>query len=113
MIERIINDEIPVGPSFESYNDSTDFLSLHIDRIRVHVGNDVTGNVSSIGEPNTKVVVELEGTEYTVVALPGMSKDELDAVSAQDLKKTTLIWIRKWKRSRNCLRKSTCNIKSS
>lgn len=89
MIERIINDEIPVGPSFESYNDSTDFLSLHIDRIRVHVGNDVTGNVSSIGEPNTKVVVELEGTEYTVVALPGMSKDELDAVSAQDLKKET------------------------
>ena len=86
MREIRINDEIPPGPSFESYNDSTDLLSLHIDRIRVHVGNEVTGNVSSIGDPNTKVVVELEGTEYTVVA---MSENLFDGVSVQDLKKET------------------------
>ena len=56
---------------------STDHFSLHIDRTRVHVGSEITGRVDTNGNPN--VVVEFEGIEYTVVALPGkMDSDDYD-----------------------------------
>ncbi len=74
---------------FEADNDCTDLLSLHIDRNRVQVGNDITGRVDSIGEKDTKVIVEFEGIEYTVVALPGMSDEDLEGIPVQDLQKET------------------------
>ena len=86
MTGRQRNNAPTSGSAFVDSTDSADLLSLHIDRTRVHVGNDVTGSVNSIGDPNTKVVLELEGIEYTVVALPN---DELEGVRVRDLKKET------------------------
>ena len=76
-------------PTFIANNDSIDDeLSLRIDRKKVRVGSDVTGRVG-FGRGSRNVVVEFEGTEYTVVALPGRSNSGYEGMVMQNLKDNT------------------------
>ena len=85
MIGRTKNSPLPPGSElFDGNHGSADFLSLHVDKTRVEVGSDITGRVDSIGDKHTKVVVELEGIEYTVVA-----DQDLEGIGVKDLKKET------------------------
>ena len=87
MSRRKRNNAHPSGFPCVDNNKYTDEISLHIDRTRAHVGSEITGRVDSVGAPN--VVVEFEGVEYTVVALPGRMDSDHEGSHMDDLIKET------------------------